>query len=142
MGTWSTENIYIMKTSAWNIYSQYTKRISFLFKFKKVSFFIQLLIFKVSAVVLLKCHEHYNSYFLYRRTYTSDISFEIYETSLRRVSYISYEMTTSVRFCLSYDPFNGIKSPIKLTLFQQENADTDVANDVTYTRQSVVIRFL
>ena len=33
------------------------------------------------------------------------ISFEIYETSLRRVSYISYEMTSSVRFCLSYDRF-------------------------------------
>ena len=33
------------------------------------------------------------------------ISYEIYETSLRRVSQISYEMTTSVRFCLSYDSF-------------------------------------
>ena len=31
-------------------------------------------------------------------------SSEIYETSLRRVSLIPYEMTTSVRFCLSYDP--------------------------------------
>ena len=31
------------------------------------------------------------------------ISYEIYETSLWQVSYISYEMTTSVRFCLSYD---------------------------------------
>ena len=31
------------------------------------------------------------------------ISYESYETSLWRVSYISYEMTTSVRFCLSYD---------------------------------------
>ena len=33
------------------------------------------------------------------------ISYEIYETSLRRVSKISYEMTTSVRFSLSYDNF-------------------------------------
>ena len=33
------------------------------------------------------------------------ISYEIYETSPRRVSWISYEMTTSVRFCLSYDCF-------------------------------------
>ena len=32
------------------------------------------------------------------------ISYEIYETSLWRVSQISYEMTTCVRFCLSYDP--------------------------------------
>ena len=32
------------------------------------------------------------------------ISYEIYETSFRRESSISYEMTTNVRFCLSYDP--------------------------------------
>ena len=32
------------------------------------------------------------------------ISYEIDETSIRRVSSISYEMTTWVRFCLSYDP--------------------------------------
>ena len=31
------------------------------------------------------------------------ISYEIYETRQRLVSYISYEMTTPVRFCLSYD---------------------------------------
>ena len=40
-------------------------------------------------------------------------SYEIYETSLRRVSLISYKMTTSVRFFLSYDPckldFIGVK---------------------------------
>ena len=30
------------------------------------------------------------------------ISYEIYETSLRRVSSISYKMNTSVGFCLSY----------------------------------------
>ena len=40
--------------------------------------------------------------------YTEDltrvvISHEIYETSLRRVSLISDEMTRSVRFCSSYD---------------------------------------
>ena len=33
------------------------------------------------------------------------ISYEVYETSLRRVSQISYEMTMSVRFCLPYDRF-------------------------------------
>ena len=31
------------------------------------------------------------------------ILYEIYEMSFRRVSIISYEMTTSVRLCLSYD---------------------------------------
>ena len=56
----------------------------------------------------------------------------------------SYEMTTSVRFCLSYDPlqldFNAFTMD---SIFQD---DTDVVNDVTSTRQSVitrvVIRFL
>ena len=33
------------------------------------------------------------------------ISYEIYEMSLRLVSYILYEMTMSERFCLSYDHF-------------------------------------
>ena len=45
------------------------------------------------------------------------ISYEIPETSLRRVSHISYKMTTSVRFCLSYDPLNGILSPLKWHYF-------------------------
>ena len=31
------------------------------------------------------------------------ISYEVYETGLWRVSLISYEMTTNVRLCLSYD---------------------------------------
>ena len=36
------------------------------------------------------------------------ISYEIYETSFRRVSSISHEMTTRVRFCLiSYHYFKG-----------------------------------
>ena len=39
-----------------------------------------------------------------------DISNKIYETSLRRLSF-SYEMPTSVRFCLSYDPLKGFYSP-------------------------------
>ena len=39
-----------------------------------------------------------------RGSYTSGHFIEIYETSLRRVSQISYKVTTSVRFCLSYDP--------------------------------------
>ena len=44
------------------------------------------------------------------------ISYEIYETSLCRVSKISYEMTTSVRFCLSYDSFI-----LKLIAFSKVN---------------------
>ena len=59
--------------------------------------------------------------------YTEDltrvvISYEIYETSLRRVSSISYELTTSVRFFLSYDPLKRISLPSKGALFQLENA--------------------
>ena len=75
------------------------------------------------------------------------ISYEIYETSLRRVSYTSYEMTMSERFCLSYDLFK-----LYIIAFRMDNisrkkvVDTDVVNDVTCSRQSVitrvVIRFL
>ena len=35
---------------------------------------------------------------------SSGLSHEIFKTSLRRVSLISYDMTTSIRFCLSYVP--------------------------------------
>ena len=48
------------------------------------------------------------------------IPYEIYETNLRRVSSISYEMTTGVRFFLSYDPLNGILSPSKWPCFLKE----------------------
>ena len=40
------------------------------------------------------------------------ISYEIYENSLWRVPLISYEMTTSVRFCISYDP---LKRAVKMS---------------------------
>ena len=76
------------------------------------------------------------------------ISYEIYETSLRRVSYISYEMTTSVRFCLSYDPLKVYFIVFRMDniLMRKRIVDMDVVNDVTFTRQSVitrvVIRFL
>ena len=73
------------------------------------------------------------------------ISYVIYETSLWRVS---YEMTTSVRFCLSYDSlimgFYRLKN--KQYFKKKCIVDTDVVNDVTSSRQSVitrvVIRFL
>ena len=63
-------------------------------------------------------------------------------------------MTTSVRLCLSYDPLNGsvyhitvlIAHVIKIVSAGIRMVDTDVVNDVTSTRQSVitrvVIRFL
>ena len=62
------------------------------------------------------------------------ISYEIYETSLRRVSLISYEMTTSssVRFCLSYDhlKLNFIDIKINIIIIRKRAVDTDVFCDV------------
>ena len=57
-------------------------------------------------------------------------------------------MTISVRFCLSYDPikWDFITFKMNITSKQKRIVNTDVVNDVTYTRQSVitrvVIRFL
>ena len=76
------------------------------------------------------------------------ILYEIYETSLRRVSSVSYVMTTSVRFCLSYDPLKWNFTAFKTNIIsiRKQIVDTNVVNDVTCTRQSVttrvVIRFL
>ena len=76
------------------------------------------------------------------------ISYEIYETSLRRVSLISYEMITRIRSCLSFDPFKWdfIAYKINIISARKRIVDTDVVNNVTSTRQSaitrVVIRFL
>ena len=50
------------------------------------------------------------------------ISYEIYETSLRRVSLISYEMTTSVRFCLSYVPLKWDFFAFKMIIISIRNA--------------------
>ena len=75
-------------------------------------------------------------------------SYEIYETSLQRVSTISYEMTTSVRFCLTYNPLKWDFIAFKMNIISIRNhiADMIVVNDVTCTHQSVitrvVIRFL
>ena len=70
------------------------------------------------------------------------ISYEICETNLWRVS---YEMTTSLKFCLSYGPLKLDSAPSKWTI-RKRIVDTVVVNDVTCTRQSVitrvVIRFL
>ena len=57
-------------------------------------------------------------------------------------------MTTSVRFCLLYDPFKRDFIAFKMNIIsaRKRTVDTDVVNDVTCTRQSVitrvVIRFL
>ena len=70
------------------------------------------------------------------------ISYEIYETSLRRI------LKKSVRFCLSYDPlkWNFIAFKMNIISIRKRVVDTDVVNDITCTRQSVitrvVIRFL
>ena len=70
------------------------------------------------------------------------ISYEIYETSLWRVSQIYYEMTTSVIFCLSHDPIKWDFITFKMNniLRRKRNVDTDVVNDVTCTRRSVITR--
>ena len=47
------------------------------------------------------------------------ISNEIYE-SLQRDSLISYEMTTSIRFCFPYDHVNSDSIAFKLTVVQQK----------------------
>ena len=49
------------------------------------------------------------------------ISYETYETSLWRVSQNSYEMTTSVKFCLSYDRFKLDFIVFKVNIISIEN---------------------
>ena len=68
------------------------------------------------------------------------ISYEIYETSLWRVSKISYEMNMIVRLCLSYDPLKWDFIAFKIGNISRRKriVDTDVVIDVTSTRQSVI----
>ena len=51
-------------------------------------------------------------------------------------------MTTSVRFFLSHDPlkWDFIAFRINIILVRKSTVDTDVVNDVTCTRQSVITR--
>ena len=72
------------------------------------------------------------------------ISYEVYETSLRRVLLSSYEMTTSVRFYLSYDPLKRdfIAFKMNIVLRRKRIFGTDVVNDFTCTRQSVITRMV
>ena len=85
----------------------------------------------------ISCHSNQSSYPIGTKTtlfvppayrcYTEDLTlmvilYEIYETSLRRVSYISYEMITSVRFCLSYDRFKLDFIVYKVDIISIENA--------------------
>ena len=54
--------------------------------------------------ILYNSYETETSIFAYIKDLTRVvISYEIYETSLLRVSWISYEMSTSVRFCFLSD---------------------------------------
>ena len=61
---------------------------------------------------------------------------------------ISYEMTMSVRFCLSYDPlkWDFIAFEMIIIISKKHIVDTGAVNDVKRWRQSVitrvVIRFL
>ena len=67
------------------------------------------------------------------------ILYEIYKTSLRRVS---YEMTMSIRFCLSYDSVirDFIAFKLNFISIRKHIVERDVVSDVTCTRQSVITR--
>ena len=51
-------------------------------------------------------------------------------------------MTTSVRFCLSYNSlkWNFIAFKMNISSIRKRIVDTDVVNDVTNMRQSVITR--
>ena len=70
-----------------------------------------------------------------RISYTEDLT----QVAFCEVHNFHMKMTTSVHFCLSY---NEILSPPKRTLFQKEKriVDTDVVNDITRSRQSIITR--
>ena len=70
------------------------------------------------------------------------ISYEIYETRLRLFSKISYELTTSVRFCFSCEHLKCDFIAFKMDIIplRKRIVDTDVVNDVTGSRQSVITR--
>ena len=51
---------------------------------------------------------------------------------------MSYEMTTSVRFCLSYDRLKVDFNSFKIGNIRKHIADMDVVNEVTCTRKSVI----
>ena len=74
------------------------------------------------------------------------ISYEVNETSLWRVSKISYEMTTSIRFCFSYDPlkmgFYFLQIMLLYYFIRKCNVDTYIVNDVTYMGQSVITKLM
>ena len=68
------------------------------------------------------------------------ISYEICEMSFWRVSQISYKVTTYERFCFSYDPLKWDFIAFKMNIILKRKCivDSDVINDVTYMRQSVI----
>ena len=53
-----------------------------------------------------------------------------------------YEMTTSVRFCLFYDPFKWDFIAVKMNIIssRKRTVDGDVVSDVTRLRQSLITR--
>ena len=68
------------------------------------------------------------------------ISYELYETSLRRVSLISYKMTTNARFCLSYDSLilNIIALKVNIILIRKRVVEPVVVNDVTILAKALL----
>ena len=70
-------------------------------------------------------------------------SYEINEISLQRAFgefHNLYEMTTSVRFCLSYDPLKQVSVGFKVNIIsiRKRIVDMDIFNDVRGMRQSVI----
>ena len=86
--------------------------------------------------------------------YHSFLSPSLWETVRYRLKYclkeplnpkqptISYEMTTSVRFCLSNDllKWDFIAFKIKIISIRKRIVDMDVLSDVTHSGQSVITR--
>ena len=58
------------------------------------------------------------------------------------ILYEIYEMTTSVRFCLSYDPLKWDFIAFKLNIISLKKriVDMNVVNDATRWRRSVITR--
>ena len=94
----------------------------------------------VNALIIYNIHVLLIRLYLYRGSYTSG--------HFMWNLWISYEMTTSVTFCLSYNPLKWDFIAFKMNIISIRKCivDMDVVNDVTCTRQSVftcvVIRVL
>ena len=63
------------------------------------------------------------------------------------ILYEIYEMTTNVRFCLSYDPLKRDLIAFQMSIvpkikINKRFVDTDVVNGITCMRQSIITRLV